>query len=514
MALLSKKLAQDFQVGLWTDLENDVGPFIKDASNIRFFAGRMGQIPSPSALVKVSSKSISEIYSQRLFDNTSIFFVDEEGVKEFRNSSVAVRFPTFGKFQFAPFGNFVLAANGGPLLAKRTESGVFEVIPTAPNATFVAVYTPFVLTYYDGIVRWCAIDDIDEWEDQEANELVVRDMDSAATAFIPAFGGIVLFSKKKMWLVGFIGSPNWFGIQALSPEVGPFSQRSICKVKESLIGLGPHGFWRTDGNSYEFLDTPKMRSTIFKTMINPENALVSDDPANERVLITVDTVDGKTTFVWDYGANNFSRSTFNWTAADPGNGYEETVYGNSTGWLFAQGARQIANVRAESLGIVFKSRLRIKIPYGVGRYGEFNYGGFEQTFQPADGNSAATIKIIIQGSDREESGGVTVGGGDVWFETRDVDLGTTNEKYLDYLVINISGNSIGQFFLKYAVKDRLNDPVLWSEEEQIFPGQPVILRETSRYLRLFVRNTGAVENWQVTGIDYYGEDVGGRETFQ
>jgi hypothetical protein len=108
---------------------------------------------------------------------------------------------------------------------------------------------------------------------------------------------------------------------------------------------------------------------------------------------------------------------------------------------------------------------------------------------------------------------------EAWVETKDQDFGTDQMKYVDQVVVKLEGAAErGSLFLRVAAKDRMKEPTVWSQRYVLAgsdapvnlvnqDGRPGI---TARYFRYRVEDDFVRARWKLTGIDSYGQVVGGR----
>ena len=517
--LLNRNDDPQFRAGLFLDFKNDSAPLFVDGKNVRFTTGSVRAAPSLLPFAKVAQDPVTRLWSQLVHSKNSVFFQVGFEVFELRDNVVTKRFTALGPAQFASFGNFTLLADGGTLAIKKLANGDFERIPGGPLATFVIVFTPFVLVFHDRAFAWSDIDNPDYWGPSgaahQANSLPIRDMDSPIRSVIRAFNGILVGSDKNQWLVNFLGAPNWFGVKSLDLDVGAHTNESLCLVKSRVMGLGPRGLWITDGFTYEFVDQPAVQDTLFKRVGFAPDVVLANDYYNERVLIISTPREGpRSAVVWDYQNNNFSQTDDKFTAVDRGGSYPLLLFGTIQGWIYSRSAEPLPPLRNASVGLHFKTTLVVKYGYGGLPYGEGGYGQTSFVVQPTEipAGGSFVITTIRPGQDDTQSGGVgNEQDNEVFLETKEQDFGTTDEKYLDCIIFKISDREQGgDFEYDYATKFSLTEDENWIGWQPFRPDLPVWPRETFRYIKLRIRNRNARAQWQLTGIEYYGEVIGGR----
>lgn len=513
MALLSKAAEQQFGAGIWPDYGNDTAPMIIESNNIQYQAGRAGPIPATLPFFSIDGQ-VDAIHTQNVNNVDVIFLVENQNVRLIINNVLSSLsfLANRRRPMFASFGNFTLMADGLVLAARRGVDETFERIAGAPESDFVISWSPFVVTFKNRTATWCSIDNIDEWEasaETQARSLPIRDMDSDIVGVIKTLGGVLIFSQKRAWFMSFIGSPNWFGIQPLeNVQVGPYGQQALAVAGNFVVGVGTTGIWRTDGNSHQYFDRPQLRNYFYKQLGDVEELLVLYDHYNERIMIVFDDKERQRKAIcWDERYENWYPTGNDYTAVDRGSATEDLIFGDGRGRLLSQNQRTIAPGTGGGAGdgLRFKSTVIVTYSFGVqpfsGPFGRQKHVvGDERKSRGLLILSLGNVVIPAQSGDE-----------DVFFETRDLDFGTTKEKYIDQIVFRVTPGA-GFFYLKYAIKDRLQDPVVWSDEFLQDPDKPFFdIRETARYLRVHIRNSATTSNWQLTSIDIYGEVVEGRD---
>lgn len=510
MALLSKATEQQFGAGIWPDSGNDTAPMIIDSNNVAFQNGRIGPVPQSAPFFNGQAQ-IDVIWTQNINGEDNIFFVASQEIRQIIGNVLSSLSFLVSKRRpmFATFGNFTLCADGGKLLIRRGVGTNFERIETAPEADFVISWSPFVLVFKDRTISWCHIDNVDLWEpaaDNTARSLPIRDMDSDIVAVIRAFNGIVVFSETKPWIVNLLGFPNWFGVQKLDVTVGPYSQQSVCLVDQYVCGIGPSGIWRTDGNSVQYIDRPQLRKSFYRKLGEASEILCCYDRSNERILITFDDrTKTRSSIVWDNRYFNWYPTGNDYTAVDTGQATTDTIFGDGRGRLLSQDQRVISPGSGGSVdGLRFKSTIFIKYSF---RAQPFN-GPFGRQINSSKEVKVSRALLVLRLG--QQFLPAPSGDEDVFFETRDMDFGTADEKYVDVILFKVSRPGAGIFYLSFCVKNRLQDEENWSNEYAQSPDKPFYIRRTARYFRYRIRNSAATFDWQLTEIATYGEVVGGR----
>lgn len=177
---------------------------------------------------------------------------------------------------FQNFGEWVLATNGkqqiqiyktGPTFAALTQTA--GVMPFT-FAKSLEKLGPFVLAFNTSNapneVWWCSADDVHDWiptANNSAGEFIIRDLESEIVATCRLGERVAIFASDSMHVCSFIGAPNYFGFQKVLSGIGAVSLKSVVSVGRVIYGLGPQGFFMTDGTQVEYIDMPKIRDFFF-----------------------------------------------------------------------------------------------------------------------------------------------------------------------------------------------------------------------------------------------------------
>ena len=520
---------QELGQGVWPDLQNDLSPLLVDSSNIVFEAGRA--MPAPGQQLVLASgkpKPIRALLSQVNWSRTSIFFANPDGIYEWDGGSLSTRYTgSIDYCTLAPWGNFTLAVEGGKLLAKTAEAGPFERVADSPETLgFLSIWSPYVFVYQSKEVFWCALDDIQTWTptvDNDARSLPIRDMDSPIRCVLPSATGAWIFSADGLWQLSYVGPDNYFGVRKILTGIGCFGRFSATRVGNILYGLGPSGIWRTDGSSIQFLDNPAMREEFFQNRLPAGQDLrrrctVWHDASNERLVFSyINKISGR------FEALNYSIKYQNW--APLASGYTATDHGNSgrfrcwaakLGNIFGQSKADIAANQVVPTGLRFSTRMEVRLGYGQELYGHTLYGGV--IIDPKDDGLGSTadmrIYYTLNGVTQQYTALIDEVTTTAWFETKDLDFGDdVEEKYIDEINVKLTNAATaGSLVLQYALKNRLNDPLVWSDPFSLAEADaPIFPRVTTRYMRVRITDSFTKERWQCSQISYHGSvGVGGR----
>jgi hypothetical protein len=229
---------------------------------------------------------------------------------------------------------------------------------------------------------WCDDNNIAEWVPDPSNAAgsnIIKDAPSPIVAAKPYLDGAAAFTLNTCHLVQYLGDPFWFGTVRTLTGIGAFGESCVVAVGRFLYGLGPKGFWRTDGTEYQYYDHPRVRDW-YLTRVNLEQAskiVAWHDPTNDRVVWffpAVGSLENSSAIGFDYDQNTWHMPTYARSAAAAPEAFIYPIVGDLTGNIWQQSfqgtpATPVANP------ISFTAAYTLELGYGEGGYGGGGYGG-------------------------------------------------------------------------------------------------------------------------------------------
>lgn len=184
--------------------------------------------------------------------------------------------PTAGTYaDLETWGTWVVATNGVDPVKVWKNTGSLVNLAGTPftTAKIVKRKQPFLLAFNtnnigDTAVEWSSDSNIESWTPSLANKAGnynLRDLDSAVVAVEDIGNRLAVYSRSSMVLGTFIGGDNvWSWGRAVS-GVGAISRRSVVTLDPYNYGLTRDGIFKTDGNSFIYVDDPAMLRYIRDT---------------------------------------------------------------------------------------------------------------------------------------------------------------------------------------------------------------------------------------------------------
>ena len=98
-----------------------------------------------------------------------------------------------------------------------------------------------------------------------------------------------------------------------------------------------------------------------------------------------------------------------------------------------------------------------------------------------------------------------------WIESRDLDLETRDQKYVDTFFTEHKCNGETKCKIKFGWRDRLQDPIQWGDWFNVVDTDDINwTRFTARYLRIRVQDDNPIWPWKLSAIDLFGRMMKGR----
>lgn len=174
------------------------------------------------------------------------------------------------RWSMLPWGTWLLAVNGVdvPQVCKDTTTAVaWANVPTAAlGAKIVRKLAERPLLFYGQEVAWPRATDIEAWATPDptgrAGNFFIRDLDSVVVAVEPLGDVLVFYTKNKMGFATFLGGQLIYGFKIKLEGFGAFGLNSVIPVGARHFGMGPKGFWVTDGSGWDDIGRPDINRYV------------------------------------------------------------------------------------------------------------------------------------------------------------------------------------------------------------------------------------------------------------
>lgn len=537
LTLLNRNEQPLFERGIAPDLVADVAPLFVDGRNASFVAGQVTPAPGVRLVANARKRMpLTTLASQFAYGEPVIFMAFDDGIIEYSTARGIVQsgdsINASGVRQFAPFGNFTFAANGGQLIAKIAQGGTFYSLPTRPFADFVVSVSPYLVVFKDRQGSWCASDAPENWDytdpTNDAGQLPIRDMDSDIVCVVSWGNDTLVFSNNAVWRWSYLGGTLIFGYEKLRGiKVGAAGRNAVCDAEGMLFGISQAGIWQSDGNTHRMIDYPQIHDTFYGQMLDPgkiAETVAWHDASNERICFFYQHRDGTRQGI-GYSIRNgtWQLLSSGYVIADRFSAWDSSLglLGSDDGVVWAQTAEVVPISKVSFGGLRTKTQLTLAVGFDQQGFDQGPFDGLAITGSPTGAATEADIDISYTTPEGTTFQLASVRSGvaeEVWLETKWMDLGSPYWKYIDYVVVKITGVTKGDFSIQVAVADEADEftSTPWEgpfelgtvESPLFFKGQ--VTQPTGRYLKLRIRDAYVRGRWALTRIDVWGKIVGGR----
>lgn len=459
-------LSQGTQIerGLFPSLAPDQQELWKTGSNIEFLRRRVKKAIGYTA--EVATGEISAITQAFVSGAQRAYYAEGNQISLYAGGVPTVLgsglVSTGHNWSLETWGTFLLATNeeDNPKIWKNTgllvDLGGLTGVRAGRKYRLFKKHKNHVMAYYGQRVEWSSESDVELWvpaEDNSAGGEDIRDLDSDIIAACQLGPDFALYSGDSMVIQRYVGQPFYFGFEPAIDGIGAVSDSAVVSVGNQNFGMSSKGFFKTDGLSYEYIDTPQI------------NRLVFGDPANPEIVGQFYQLQGRKTV----GLHDEAQGTVKWYFLGTGG----IIHG--VGYNYRNGTWTILDqmITAAASKQVFDSAL-------IGTRTSFGFLKGENNGAAAMPSSLVTFPL--DGGDRE------------------------HYKQWDLIRINFEGSGLEVRFGFSDDQDTVPDWTAWDDvtrENWIDGGG----RE-SVFLTVEFRSTTIDESWAITGFSIHGEMTG------
>jgi len=369
-----------------------------------------------------------------------------------------------------PYGDWMLHTNGVdvPKVTKGSAASTITLAGVAGNFTTAQIFSLLnehiiALNTSNGPyeIRWSSAGNAELWTPGTTNTsgfLSLREARSPIIAACKLHQYLGVYTKESLFLLEYVGSPALrFRVTHAIDGIGAVSKCSVIPVGGMNYGLGPQGFWKTDGGTFEYIDDPAIRAWFFNTT---SGALFN---RAQQSKVCGWHNEEETSVIWDYPGNNdtdnsrrivYNYRTEAWSTRDFGRtlGSEKNVHtypfsASTTGVLYTE------NNGLNSDGSATFSLARTKT----------------MTF------GDETVTKVITG-------------------------------------VRLTGTSTNNLIFKVGYKDKESDTVTYGPTVAAPSGDITPYRIAGKYIVFQVENNQTSETFDLYGVDFYGRFAGREET--
>lgn len=269
------------QTGIWKTAKAS-GILWEEGNNIVFrdlgFRSVGGAQEQPGSLSD-EVRDIAQAYvapERRIYFGTDTAVEMRQYVAENWFSSTLGTWVTPGQYaDLETWGAWLVATNGiDPVLVWKNTGSLVALAGTPfTRAKVLLRKQPFLLAFNtdnigDTAVEWSSDSDIEDWTPTSINKAGnynLRDLDSEIVSAVHLGNRVAIYSRSAMVLGSFVGGANVWSWQRAITGVGAISRRSVVTLDPFNYGFSRDGIFKTDGNSFLYVDDPAMLRYIRDT---------------------------------------------------------------------------------------------------------------------------------------------------------------------------------------------------------------------------------------------------------
>jgi hypothetical protein len=178
-----------------------------------------------------------------------------------------------------------------------------------------------------------------------------------------------------------VGAPLYFGSNRQMVGIGAMSKNAITSIGRVNYGMGPRGFFQTDGFNYDYIDQPSIHDFVYDDFVSSLRPLVCSwaDPSENYVFWSLPWGDGATDNTITVGFNIKNRTwtilAFARTAATSSAVLDFPVTFDRYGNIYQQGISGIAT-GSEFSPLQLDPTYTLQLPFGHAGFGDGGFGGW------------------------------------------------------------------------------------------------------------------------------------------
>jgi hypothetical protein len=361
-----------------------------------------------------------------------------------------------------PFGDWMICSNGVdvPQVIKGSAANPAALAGVAGNFTtaeILAAQNEHILALntnnspYE--IRWCDSGDPEDWTPTASNTagfLAIREARSPIMAGVPLQQFTAIYTREGLFLLEYIGSTTVrFRYLHSINGIGALSKQSVVEVGRLNYGVGQQGFWRTDGNSFAYIDEPAVRQEFVDNLLVAQASKVCSQHNEEE-----------TTVWWYYP-----------TADEPNKGL---------GFNYVNQSWSVRN---------------------FGRTSALERNVFDDPY------SADNTGTIYRDNNTDDAAGTPI---TAFVRTKGLSFGDeTISKTISHVRVNYQGAGLR---LRMGYKNAESDgAITWNSYVEVTSGDLIPVDVGGKLIFLELQSQDAADAWEVFAVDFYGRFAGTRE---
>lgn len=273
--------AEEIQSGIWK-IGKVAGLLWEEGSNVVFRDRgfrRIAGAAQQSVVLGDQARSIVQAYvagARRVYVGTDTALELHTQTAGVWSKTAIGTWPTAGTYaDLETWGTWLVATNGADPVKVWKNSGALVNLVGTPftRAKVIKRKQPFLLAFNtnnigDTAAEWSSDSNIEDWTPTGANKagnFNIRDLESEILAVEDLGPRLAVYSRSSMTVGTFVGGPYVWGWQRAISGIGAVSRRSVVTLDPFNYGLTREGIFKTDGNSFIYVDDPAMTKYIKDT---------------------------------------------------------------------------------------------------------------------------------------------------------------------------------------------------------------------------------------------------------
>lgn len=210
---------------------------------------------------------------------------------------------TDGHFEFATFGNTLLAVNGIDAMQVYTQgtSTRFRdqsATASAPIAAHIAAVRDFVfagkIVSFQNRVQWCWINNPLRWTPTVQRQADYQDLPGGGASVQRITGGdfAAILTDSSVWRGSYVGSPLIFRFDEMAPGIGCAASGSVSRFQNITYFLAHSGFYAFDGQQAIPIGNERIDDTFREDYASsyPYRVTSAIDPVNKLYVVSYPSV--------------------------------------------------------------------------------------------------------------------------------------------------------------------------------------------------------------------------------
>lgn len=259
---------------VWTDISQAIATQWGTYRNAPAFTAGNGSFTAPGTLIGAARLTVNSSGVVVLMGTTTKLYATAVAGSTFNDRSGTTYSNTATRWHFVQFGKYTLAANRIDATQVRdatTTNNYADLGGSPPKAEILVVQSNIVLAfnindgtdYPDG---WAASDvgDHTNWSTGEAvTATQILHTPGPITAAVAFKDEVLVFKKRGVYRMRYVGSPVYWTVELLSSEYGASAQGSVVVCGNiAVVADEDNGAYFFDGASFRRIDQDGMERAI------------------------------------------------------------------------------------------------------------------------------------------------------------------------------------------------------------------------------------------------------------